>query len=144
MWVRLRFWPLLFSIYTPFLHDHTESNGVKKYYLHAVNICMYICTYSAWTSSLNSGFAYPASYSILYFKKRFLLIFRERGREGERKGEKHQRVVASHMPSTGDQVCKSGMCPDWQLNLWPSGSQASAQSTDPHQPRLVKPFRLST
>ena len=101
MWVRLRFWPLLFSIYTPFLHDHTESNGVKKYYLHAVNICMYICTYSAWTSSLNSGFAYPASYSILYFKKRFLLIFRERGREGERKGEKHQCVVVFCAPLLG-------------------------------------------
>ena len=27
-----------------------------------------------------------------------LFIFRERGREGERAGEKHQRVVASHTP----------------------------------------------
>ena len=28
-------------------------------------------------------------------------IFRERGREGEREGEKHQCVVASHMPPLG-------------------------------------------
>ena len=30
----------------------------------------------------------------LYFFKRFLFIFREGGREGEKKGEKHQCVVA--------------------------------------------------
>ena len=28
-------------------------------------------------------------------------FFRERGREGEREGEKHQCLVASHMPSLG-------------------------------------------
>ena len=27
-----------------------------------------------------------------------------------------------------------GMCPDWELNLRPFGSQASAQSTEPQQP----------
>ena len=31
-----------------------------------------------------------------------LFIFREREREGEREGEKHQCVVASHMPVTED------------------------------------------
>ena len=31
-----------------------------------------------------------------------ILFFRERGREGEREGEKHQCVVASHAPPTGD------------------------------------------
>ena len=36
--------------------------------------------------------------------------------EGEREGEKHQCVVASHMPRTGDLACNSGMCPDWELN----------------------------
>ena len=39
----------------------------------------------------------------LYFFKRFYwFIFRERGREGEREGEKHQCVVASYVPPTGD------------------------------------------
>ena len=33
---------------------------------------------------------------------KILFIFREGGREGEREGEKHQCVVASHVPPTGD------------------------------------------
>ena len=36
-------------------------------------------------------------------------MFRERGREGEREGEKHQCVVVSHMPPTGDPACNPGM-----------------------------------
>ena len=31
-------------------------------------------------------------------KNIFIFDFRERGREGEKEGEKHQCVVASHMP----------------------------------------------
>ena len=65
----------------------------------------------------------------------YLFIFRERGREGEREGEKHQRVVASHMPPTGDLARNPGMCPDWELNWWwPFGSQSGAQSIEPPQP----------
>ena len=63
----------------------------------------------------------------------YLFIFRERGREGEREGEKHQCVVASHEPPTRYLACTPGMCPDWQLNWWPFGSQAHAQSTELHQ-----------
>ena len=33
------------------------------------------------------------------------------GREGEREGEKHQCVVASRMPPTGDLACNPGMSP---------------------------------
>ena len=29
-----------------------------------------------------------------------------------------------------------GMCPDWELNQQPFGSQARVQSTEPHQPGL--------
>ena len=29
----------------------------------------------------------------------YLFVFTERGREGEREGEKHQCVVASHVPA---------------------------------------------
>ena len=46
----------------------------------------------------------------------YLFIFRERGREGEREGEKHQSVVASHRPPTGDLAHNPGMCPDWKFN----------------------------
>ena len=58
-------------------------------------------------------------------KKRFcLFIFREKGREGERQGEKYQCVVASHVSPTGDPACNLGMCPDWESYWQPFGSQA--------------------
>ena len=56
--------------------------------------------------------------------------------EGEREGEKHQCVVVSHIPSTGDLARNPGMCPDWELNWQPFGLQASAQFIEPHQPGL--------
>ena len=61
-------------------------------------------------------------------------MFRERGREGEREGEKHQCVVASHALSTGDLAPKPGMCPDWISNWQPFGLQTGAQPTEPRQP----------
>ena len=51
-----------------------------------------------------------------FFKDFF--IFRERGREVEREGEKHQCVVASNMPHTGDLAGNPGMCPESELK-WP-------------------------
>ena len=71
------------------------------------------------------------------FLRFYLFIFRKRGREGEREGEKHQCVVASHVPPTSDQACNPGMCPAWELNWQPFTSQASTQPTEPHQPGLV-------
>ena len=58
-------------------------------------------------------------------------------REREREAEKHQCVVTSRALPTGDLVCNPGMCPDWESNQGPFGSQASAQSTEPHQPGQV-------
>ena len=46
----------------------------------------------------------------LFFKRFYLFIFRQRGREGEREGEKHQCVVACHTPSTGNLAHTPGMC----------------------------------
>ena len=63
-----------------------------------------------------------------FLKKKILFIFRQRGREGEREREK-QCVVASHAPPTGDLDHNPGMCPDWELNWWPFGYQASTQCT---------------
>lgn len=45
-------------LYTLFLLDYIESRGIKKAISMLVNIFMY----SAWTSSLNSRFVYPAAY----------------------------------------------------------------------------------
>ena len=73
---------------------------------------------------------------LLSFRHFIYLFFRERGGEGEREGEKHQCVVASHTPPPGDLAHNPGMCPDWELNRRPLGLQASTQATEPHQPGL--------
>ena len=64
----------------------------------------------------------------------YLFIFRDRGREGEREGEKHQYVVASHVPPTGDLAHNPGMRPDQESNLQPFSLQAHTQSTEQHEP----------
>ena len=56
-----------------------------------------------------------------HFLRFYLFIFRERGRDGEREGEKQQCVVASHTPPTGDLAHNPGMCPDWESNQQPFG-----------------------
>ena len=63
----------------------------------------------------------------------YLFIFRERGREGERAGEKYQYVVASHALPTGDLALNPGTYPDWESNQQAFGSQVSTHSTEPHQ-----------
>ena len=64
----------------------------------------------------------------------FKILFLERVREGERKGEKHQCVVASHVPPTGDLARNPGMYPDWESNWQLLCFTALAQSTELHQP----------
>ena len=73
-------------------------------------------------------------FCIIFFK-RFYLFFREKRSEGEREGKK-QCMVASHTPPNGDLACNPGLCPDWESNQWPFGSQASTHSTEPHQPGM--------
>ena len=46
-------------------------------------------------------------------------------------------MVTSHTPPTGDLACNPGMSPDWESNRQPFSSQASTQSTEPHQPGLT-------
>ena len=71
---------------------------------------------------------------LLSFVFKILFTFRERGREQDRVGEKHQCVVASWAPCPGDLAHNPSMCSDWESNQQIFGSQASAQSTEPHQP----------
>ena len=52
----------------------------------------------------------------IHFLIFYLFIYKERVREGEREGEKHQCVVASHMPPTGGLAHNAGLCPDWESN----------------------------
>ena len=74
---------------------------------------------------------------LFFFKIFIYFIFRWRGREGEREGEKHQCVVASCMPPTEVMAHNREMCSDWESNQGPCGSQARAQSTEPHQPGQI-------
>ena len=66
----------------------------------------------------------------MFFKFNFYL-FLERGRKEKEREEKYQCVVASHTPPIGDLACNPGICPDWELNWQPFGSQAGTQSTEP-------------
>ena len=62
----------------------------------------------------------PEHWLVFYFLKILFIyfIFRQWGREGGREGEKHQCVVASLMPPTGDLAHNPGRCPDWESNCW--------------------------
>ena len=81
--------------------------------------------------------------STTFFKSFYLFIFRERGREGEKEGEKLRCVVVSRMPPSGDLSRNSGMCPDWELNQQPFGLQARTQCTELHQPGLCFFFKIN-
>ena len=48
---------------------------------------------------------------LFLFLKILFIYFLERGGEGEREGQKHQCVAASHVPPTGDLARNPGMCP---------------------------------
>ena len=76
------------------------------------------------------------SNSFFFFLK-ILFIFRERGKEGEREGEKHQCVIASRMPPTGDLTRNPCMCPGRESNQWHFDSHTGTQCTEPHEPGLV-------
>ena len=72
---------------------------------------------------------------VVQFFLKIIYLFLDRGEKGEREEEKHQYVVACHVPPTGDVACNPGLCPDWELNQRPFGSQVGTQSTELHQPR---------
>ena len=78
----------------------------------------------------------------LFFKKDFIYLLLERGGGREKDRERNidvrelHRSVASCTSPTGDLAGNPGMCPDWESNWLPFGSQAGTQSADPHQPGL--------
>ena len=75
------------------------------------------CPHSVWGAN---GQMTTIAHNVLipssFFKRLYLFIFREKGMEEERDGEKPQCVVASHAPPTGDLAHNPGMCPDWDSN----------------------------
>ena len=70
---------------------------------------LYICNF-LWKEDIILSMLLPPN----NFFKNYLL---ERATEGEREGEKHQGVVASHVLPTGDLVLNPGTCPGWESNL---------------------------
>ena len=54
---------------------------------------------------------------LVFLKQDFIYFFRERGRDGEREGEKHwcERDNVDLLPLR-DPACNPGLCPDWELN----------------------------
>ena len=86
-----------------------------------------------WNQSL------PIYFTQIWFFKLFYFIFTKSGKEGEREGDKHQCVVASHVPPTGDLAHNPGMCPDQESTRSLFGLQARAQSTELYQPGLFFP-----
>ena len=75
----------------------------------------------------------------LFFSfKDFIYSFLEGGEVREKERERNINVwLPLKCPPTGDLARNPGMCPDWQSNQWPFGSQAGTQSTEPHQPGLI-------
>ena len=64
-------------------------------------------------------------FTFFFFFKILFIYFGQRGREGEREGEKHHCVYTSHTPPNwGPDLARSpGMCPDWELNWQPFGNR---------------------
>ena len=67
----------------------------------------------------------------------FLIFYLFLEGKGGREGEKHQCVVASCAPPTGELTCNPGICSDWESNRPPFGLLAGPQSTEPHEPGLI-------
>ena len=91
-----------------------------------------------------SGVFFLLFFKIIYLFT-YLVIFRERERR-EKVRERNIEMrgkhwsVASSMSPTADLACNPDMCSDWKSNQQPFGPQASAQSTELHQPGPAKGF----
>ena len=58
-------------------------------------------------------------------------------------GEKHQCVVASPTPPTGDLAGNTGMCPDWESNWRPFVFAGWPSITEPRQPGQILFFSMA-
>ena len=92
-----------------FLHYAFQCSVYKSFTTFVQLILFAIAKENLFLTSFSeiSLLVYPVD-----FFKRFYLFFLERGKEGEKEGEKHQHVVASHVPPSEYLVSNPGMCPD--------------------------------
>ena len=70
-----------------------------------------------------------------FFLRFYLLIFRERGREGARGGDIIDWLSLAH-PQPRDLACNPGMCSDWESNQRLFDLQDDVQPTEPYQSGL--------
>ena len=87
-----------------------------------------------------------ASIFLLLFLKiiyLFIYLFLDTGEVREEERKRNVNVWLPLMcPLLGTLACNPGMCPDWELDQQPFGSQAGTQSAEPHQPGLRSYFLL--
>ena len=70
------------------------------------------------------------------FIKYFVYLFLDRGERREKERERNISVWLPLLcPALGNLACNPGMCPDWEWNQQPFGSQAGTQSTEPQPAR---------
>ena len=115
----LSYWPMgwmcggsmlqVFSVYEAVIKEAEPDAGSVDFFFFVTHIQF------KESCSLKSHISILFLCLFIYFLK-ILFIFRERGREGKGKEEKHQCVGASPMPPTGDLDCNPGICPDWESN----------------------------
>ena len=104
--------------------------------MFVINFCILLFIHIYTRKSVYEGD--PKNPEFNYIFKKFLkrLNFQREG-EGERKrGKETSRCGCFLHAPIGDLACNPGMCPDWESNQQPFGSQAGTQSTELHQPGL--------
>ena len=73
----------------------------------------------------------------LNFCKDFIYLLLDRGEAREKEWERNINVwLPLVRPPSRDLAHNPGMCPHWESNQEPFGSQASTQSIELHQPGL--------
>ena len=135
-----------FSLSVSFLPSSLYSQFFKKYYHLILWGRFYCCSYRRqnWnhTTCIILEFFFYLVVANIYCHEKiftytffldFIYLFLERGERRKKEGEWNINMWLPLMcPLLGDQARNPGMCSDWELNQWPSGSQAGTQYTEPH------------
>ena len=84
-----------------------------------------------------SFFSYVVCVVLFFFLKDFIYLYLDRGKG---RGIEKKRNISVWLPLTCNPhwgtACNLSMCPDWESNQQPFGSQAGTQCIEPHQPGL--------